>query len=95
VTQRTSKLARVSRWVGTYGGVSRMVARQGLKLAIAGAILGLVAAALSTGLGRTIRSIIQLALDNAAPIIDSPISNLWDCRRRFGVRCSASRQPIP
>jgi hypothetical protein len=42
-----------------------------------------------------VRSMIHLALDNAAPIIDSPISYLWEYRLRFGVTCSASRQPIP
>jgi hypothetical protein len=41
------------------------------------------------------RSIIHLALDNAAPIIDSPISHLWEHRLLFGVTCSASRSPIP
>ena len=91
VTQRTSEIGVRLALGATDGGVSRMVVRQGLKPAIAGAILGLVAAALSTGLGRSMRSIIHLALDNAAPIIDSPISHLWERRLLFGVTCSASR----
>ena len=45
----------------------------------------LVAADLSTGLERSMRSIIHLALDNAAPIIDSPINHLWEHRLLFGV----------
>ena len=91
VTQRTSEIGVRLALGATDGGVSRMVVRQGLKPAIAGAILGLVAAALSTGLARSMRSIIHLALDNAAPIIDSPISHLWEHRLLFGVTCSASR----
>jgi len=54
VTQRTSEIGVRLALGATDGGVSRMVVRQGLKPAIAGAILGLVAAALSTGLVRSL-----------------------------------------
>ena len=37
----------------------------------------------------------HLALDNAAPIIDSPLNYLWEHRLLFGATCSASRYPIP
>lgn len=54
VTQRTSEIGVRLALGATEGDVSRMVVRQGLKPAIAGTILGLVAAALSTGLVRSL-----------------------------------------